>query len=152
MSDSTAIVKHAGGRPSKAEQLLTPEMLQEIGLLLSEGHFKETVSDFLGVDRKTWWSWEQRGELEPNSIYGEFLHIIKKSIAVAEILLIRQIRMGGEQWQRLAWLSERRFPGRWGRRVEVTVRREAERLAEQLGVDANEIIAEAERLAEAARR
>ena len=35
------------GRPSKAEHLLTPEMLETIGNLLAEGHFKETVTDGL---------------------------------------------------------------------------------------------------------
>lgn len=138
---------HAGGRPSKAEQLLTPEMLQEVGLLLAEGNYKETVADFLGVDRKTWWRWEQRGEVEPNSIYAEFCHIVKKSMAVAEILLLREIRFGGEGWQSKAWISERRFPQRWGKRLDITVRREAERMAAELGVDAAELIAEAERIA-----
>jgi transposase len=136
------------GRPSKAEHVLTPEMLEAVGLLLAEGHFKETVADFLGIDRTTWWRWEQRGEQEPGSIFAEFCNVVKKASAAAEILLLRGIRAGGEGWQSKAWISERRFPQRWGKRVEITVRQEAERLASEIpGCTAADLIAEAEAVA-----
>lgn len=146
MSPETRIV-HAGGRPSKAEQLLTPQMLEEVGLLLAEGHYKETVSDFLGIHRATWWTWEQRGDAEPGSIYEQFRDVVKKASAAGEILLVRQIRAGGPEWQRLAWITERRFAQRWGKRYEITIRQEAERLAAEHGVDAAALIAEAEKIA-----
>lgn len=138
------------GRPSKAEQLLTPEILEAVGQLLAEGNFKETVADFLGIDRKTWWNWEQRGEREPDSIYGEFFHVVKKASAAAEILLVRSIRLGFEGWQSKAWIAERRFPQHWGKRVEITLRHETERLAEEHGLDADELYREAQRIAEEA--
>jgi transposase len=147
MDDQTTALVHPGGRPSKAEQLLTPEMLEQIARLLLEGNFKETVADFLGVDRKTWWNWEQRGQREPNSIYEEFFHVVKRASAGAEIALLRSIRHGAPGWQSNAWVAERRFPQRWGKRVEITVRREAERLAGELGCTADELIADAERIA-----
>lgn len=147
MADESRALVHPGGRPSKAEQLLTPETLAQVGHLLAEGHYQETVSDFLGIDRKTWWNWLQRGEREPNSIFEEFLHVVKKAGAAAEIMLLQEIRYGAPEWTSRAWIMERRFPKRWGKRVEITLRDEAKRLADELGVPASQVVAEAERIA-----
>jgi transposase len=136
------------GRPSKAEQVLTPEILERAAALLLEGHHKETVADFLGIHRATWWRWEQIGEREPETIYGDFCNVTRAAIAGAEIDAIRTIRAGRPDWPARAWLAERRFPQRWGKRVEITVRREAERLAAELGVSADELIADAQKIAE----
>lgn len=138
------------GRPSKAETVLTPEILEAVGLLLSEGHYKETVADFLGISRMTWWNWEQRGEREPDSVYGEFLYVVKKASAAAEILLFRGIRAGFDGWQSKAWIMERRFPQRWGKRIDITVRQEAERLAAEVGCSVEELLADARKMAEGA--
>lgn len=142
------------GRPfgsgSKAEHLLTPELLERIANLLLEGHFRETVADFLGIHRSTWWRWEQLGEQHPDSIYGIFCNVTRAAIAGAEIDVIRGIRSGRKGWEAQAWIAERRFPQRWGKRVEITLRREAERLADELGTTADDLIAEATRIAEEA--
>lgn len=140
------------GRPSKAEHLLTPEILEAVGRLLTEGNYQETVCDFLGIHRTTWWDWLQRGEREPGSIYAEFSYVVKKAQAAAEIMLLRQIRQGFEGWQSKAWITERRFPQRWGKRIDITIRQEAERLAADLGCSADDLIADAERIAAGAGR
>jgi hypothetical protein len=51
-------------------------------------------------------------------------------------------------WQAAAWWLERRRPDDYSRRdrVDVTVRQEAQKLAAQMGIDAAELIAEAERI------
>ncbi len=139
--------RNLGGRPSKAEHLLTPELIQAVGLLLAEGNFPETVADFLGIHRATWYDWIERGKREPNSIYARFSDTAAKSIAAAEILTLRSIRMGLEGWQSKAWLAERRFRQRWGRHAEITLRIEAEKLAKELGMSVNDVLEEAERVA-----
>lgn len=136
------------GRPPKAEHLLTPDMLEQISALLLEGHHKETVADFLGIHRATWWRWEQQGEQFPDSVYGQFCNVTRAAIAGAEIDTIRAIRSGHKGWEARAWMAERRFPRRWGKRVEITVlRQEAERIAAGADVDVDELLAEAERIA-----
>jgi transposase len=150
-SDTTAIV-HPGGRPSKAEQLLTLEMLEAVAGLLFEGHHKETVADFLGIHRATWWRWEQIGEREPETIYGEFCNITRKAIAGAEIDTIRAIRNGRADWPARAWMAERRFPQRWGKRVEITLRQEAEKLAAEFGIPVEQVLKDAEEAAAGASR
>ena len=51
-------------------------------------------------------------------------------------------------WTAAAWWLERRRPDQYGRRmaIDVSVKDEAMRLADELGVDADEAIAEAERI------
>jgi hypothetical protein len=93
------------GRPSKAEQVLTPEILERAAALLLEGHHKETVADFLGIHRATWWRWEQIGEREPETIYGDFCNVTRAAIAGAEIDAIRTIRAGRPDWPARAWLG-----------------------------------------------
>jgi hypothetical protein len=142
------------GRPlgsgSKAEQVLTPETLGAVAELLLEGNYKETVADFLGIHRATWWRWEQLGERDPQSIYGDFCNVVKKASAGAEISLLRSIRHGWEGWQSKAWIAERRFPQRWGRRVEVTLRQEAEKIAERYGKTVDQVLKDAEEIASGA--
>lgn len=122
-------------------------MLRQIAELLLEGHHKETVADFLGIWRSTWWRWEQRGEREPDSVYGEFCNITRRAIAGAEVGFIRDIRTGRRGWDAAAWLAERRFPQRWGKRVEITLRQEAERLAAEYGKTVDEVLRDAEAVA-----
>jgi succinate dehydrogenase flavin-adding protein (antitoxin of CptAB toxin-antitoxin module) len=135
------------GRPSKAEHVLTSEMLDMIGTLLVDGNCKETVAAFLGITRMTWWNWEQRGEREPDSIFGEFLYVVEKAQAAAEIGMLRSIRFGAPGWQSSAWIMERRFPQRWGRRVEIMVRSEAEKLAARYGKTVEQVLRDAEEVA-----
>lgn len=127
--------------------MLTPETLEAVAAMLLEGHHKETVADFLGVRRSTWWNWEQRGEREPESIFGDFLDVTRKALAGAEIAITREIRFGVKGWESRAWIAERRFPQRWGKRVEITLRQEVERIAAQTGADPAWLMQRAEEIA-----
>lgn len=51
-------------------------------------------------------------------------------------------------WTAAAWWLERRRPDQYGRRmaIDVSVRDEAQRIADELGVNADDVIAEAERI------
>jgi hypothetical protein len=150
MNESESLPARVGrplGSGSKAEQILTPDVLERIAELLLEGHHKETVADYLGINRSTWWRWEQLGEQHPDSVYSDFCNITRAAVAGAEISMIRGIRSGRRGWEAEAWMAERRFPRRWGKRLDITIRREAERLAAELGCTADELIADAETIA-----
>lgn len=123
---------------------LDEETITRAGHFLIEGHHKHTVAAVLGIPKITWWSWEQRGEREPDSVFGRFLYIVDTAQAMAEILLLQDVRRGGSNWQAAAWVMERRFPKAWGRRVEVLVQTEAERLAARFGKTVDEVIRDAE--------
>ena len=80
----------------------------------------------------------------------EFRAALEKAEAEAETRFVRQIERAVTDgtWQAAAWWLERRRPGDWGRRerIDVSIRHAADRLAAQLGLDAAELIAEAERI------
>jgi hypothetical protein len=65
--------------------------------------------------------------------------------------VVRETRYTEPQWTADAWHLERTDPEHWGRKdrldVRVKVQEEAKRLADQFGLDPDEVIAEAERIA-----
>ena len=67
----------------------------------------------------------------------------------AEVESVAIIRAAAhKQWGAAAWWLERRKHGAWGRKesLDITIRREAEKIAEETGLSVEEIIAEAERM------
>jgi len=108
------------GRPSK----LTPELQAEIVKLLSEGNFVETVCDYVGLSKNTFYDWVRRGErgwqsdIEPVN-FVEFSDAIKKAMAEVEKSTLIELRAGPLNWQAKAWWLERRHPDKWGNRQKV---------------------------------
>ena len=127
-------------RPSK----YTPEVVARIVEALEQGATYEAAAAHAGVHYDTLNEWRKG--------FPEFSEALKKAEAEAELHWLEQIESAAAAgaWQAAAWRLERRYPERWGKRervdVAMTVRREAERLAAQLGLDAAELIAEAERI------
>lgn len=109
-------------------------------------------------------------------LYAQFAQDIKKALAqdeAARVLRIRQAGMGGAvlhektitypdgrverevkhaapQWTADAWHLERSRPDSWGRKekvdVKMTIQQAAEKVAKELGITAEEVLEEAQRL------
>ncbi|HKD34034.1 MAG TPA: hypothetical protein VKB73_11335 [Gaiellaceae bacterium] len=109
---------------------------------LAAGNTRQAACHYAGISDETLANW-MRGSLE-------FLERVKKAEADAEVRMVAQVARAAQEgtWQAAAWWLERRRPEDYGRRdrVEVTLRREAERLASELGLQVDELIREAERL------
>ncbi len=109
------------GRPSK----LTPEITKQISDLLLAGNFAETVCDFVGIHKDTFYEWMRRGErawqVDVDGGYVEFSDAIKKAIAQVEITTMNDVRRGVDNWQSRAWWLERRHPDKWGNRGKQTL-------------------------------
>lgn len=161
----------AKGRPTK----LTPGIADAIVAAIREGCPYEVAAQTTGVSQTSIYAWKARGERESTGPYADFLKAIKRAEADAELEAIERVRgigFGGvvigrrivtqrngdviedvtyshPQWQAFAWYLERKYPDRWGRRdrVDVTVRKEAERIAGEFGVDVDEIITRAQSIA-----
>lgn len=105
------------GRPTK----LTPEMQQQIVALLRNGNYVETVCDYVGISKETFYDWLRRGEVggQRNTIYVEFSDAAKKAISAAETIALSEIRTGVDNWQSRAWFLERRHRDRWGNKQAV---------------------------------
>jgi transposase len=146
MSAPSESRQNVGGRPPK----LTPALIAKAATLLREGAYERTVCDYLGIARLTWVRWKHQGEEEPDSLYGRFCNTVKMARADAELVSLRAVRHGREGWQAHAWFLERGFKDHWARTDYVTyeARRDAQRVADELGVPVERVIAESKRFAE----
>src|SRR6266550_3727789 len=104
------------GRPSK----LTPDVSKRIIDSVRAGNYLETSAAFAGVSKVTLFNWMKRGNAQQTGKYREFLTSIEKALAEAEMRDVLTISRASEKnWQAAAWRLERKFPGRWGRKLEV---------------------------------
>lgn len=109
--------KNKAGRKDK----LTPDIQRKILKALELGAYIKTACDFAGISRETFYYWLERGRTEPNSKYANFLTQVNETLAKAELQSLQKIK-DSEQWQAHAWILERRFNSRWGKRdaLEIT--------------------------------
>lgn len=128
-------------RPSKR----TPEVEAAILAALEIGNTRTDSAMAAGVHPSTLERWTRR--------YAGFRSDVERAEAKARMRMVGIIAVASQTtWQAAAWYLERRNPAEWGRRerleVSIDARQEAERLARELGgVSADEILAEAERIA-----
>jgi len=132
-------------RPTKR----TPEVETAILNALRVGNTRTDSALAAGVSLGTLSEWCRR--------YPEFLAGVEKAEADARLRFVGIIATASKtSWQAAAWFLERRRPEHWGRRekleVAVDAKREAERLAGELdGVSAEDLVAEADRIASRSR-
>jgi transposase len=135
-------------RPTK----LTPEIHVGIVTLVQYGVHPDVAAGAFGVGKATFFEWIARGEgTDPQrpSVpeYTAFAEDIRAAEFQAESALIttavKKIRSTGDA---LA-VAARRFP-RWRERVDIHIELEAEvrKIADELGIDYQEALAEAERI------
>lgn len=109
-------------------------MTTEIATTILAGNYIETAAAVHGIDRSTLYAWMKEGARlarEERETYDEretllidFSVTIKRALAESEAAIIAGIRAAGmleTHWQALAWLAERKWPDRFGRRTVVRV-------------------------------
>lgn len=94
---------------------LTPELADRIANLISTGNYATVVCGLVGIGESTFYRWLARGEKAKSGLYREFWEKVKKAEAAREAKWVKDIE-GDPSWQSKAWLLERRYPDRWGRR------------------------------------
>ncbi len=105
-------------RPTK----LTHEVSEKIVRAIRAGNYPEVAARHAGVHPSTYYRWMERGALEgeapEDDPYRHFRSEVDRAIADAEAaevgLVVKAARDG--DWRAAAWLLERRFGDRWGRR------------------------------------
>jgi len=124
-------VSRSRGRPKASPKtalrrpyVLTPEVQGSIIEFLTHGNFLRTACEAAGTTYRCFRHWQRRWEGgNPDAqIFADFLHAIKKAVALGEINALRNVLAGGPGWQGSAWFLERRFPERWARKDIIVVK------------------------------
>lgn len=138
---------------------LTPELAHGIVTLIANGVHPAIAAGAFGVARSTYYDWIQRGEAvhrtrATDPVFVAFADDVRKAEYQAESTLVGMAISKVRTTADAVMLLERRFAERWQRREEVTVnlRREADRIAAETGLDADTILAEAEAVLAANRK
>ncbi len=109
--------KKASGRPPKYND---PKFIEPLCEVLAGGATLAAACRRAQVKYRSVRTWIVAGE-SGDERYSYFMHAIKKAEADNEISLVAEIRLAAKtQWQAAAWLLERRYPKRYGRRNNVS--------------------------------
>lgn len=116
---------------------ITPEVAKHICEALAKGNHVQTACDLVGIHKDTHYE-----EMKRNTDYSD---AIKKAVAEGEAKTLGVIADATPKfWQAAAWMLERRFPDRWGRKDKVEMvdaEPEIRKRAEELGLDPDEAVA-----------
>ena len=101
-------------RPTK----LNAKRAQQICDYVAQGHTREVAAQACGIVSTTLYRWMKRGERQPDGPCGEFCRALKRADLEAELACLRQIKEAAQHgdWRAAAWMLERRYPEKWGRR------------------------------------
>ena len=132
-----------------AASKLTPAVTAKIVDAISKGNTDETSAAYGGITGRTFWKWCAKGR-DGEIAYLAFYEAVRAAKNAAEMKHVAVVQLAAESndWRAAAWWLEKRRNARWGKHesVEVTLSREAERIAKQEGLDAEEILKEARRM------
>ena len=105
-----------GGRPPKYND---PKCIETLCATLATGATLAASCRSARISYRAVRTWVVAGE-SGDEKYSYFMHSIKKAEADNEISLVVDIRTAAKtQWQAAAWLLERRYPNKYGRRNSV---------------------------------
>jgi hypothetical protein len=118
---------------------LTPDRQQRLLAAVREGNSLRAAAAYAGITEDTLANWRRQ-----NSDFSESLALAE---ADSERELVGLIRSAArEDWRAAAHLLACRWPADWSQRarLEVDIRTQAQVIAEQLGLDADELVATAQ--------
>lgn len=112
-----------------ADTKLTPEVRTKILESLRRGNFRETAAAAAGVSSRTLRNWLRAAAAGVDPVYVSFARELELAEAIGETKDVAKLaRAGGEDWRSIAWRLERRYPKRWGQRLNITINEELEKL------------------------
>ena len=103
-------------RPSK----LTPEITKRLIEAIRAGNYYEAACAYAGIHYSTFRKWMQKGETAKSGKFREFFEAIMQAEYEAEARMVAlwQKHMP-EDYRAIRDFLERRYPERWGKRVDV---------------------------------
>jgi|TARA_R110000824_G_scaffold141291_1_gene307764 hypothetical protein len=125
-SGSSRPTKTGEGRGRKSK--LTPQLAENLGLLIREGCFVVNACDIVGINQDTFYDWKKRGRADleegENTIYSEFVELVtrEESKLEAELIQLWKGYMVGPDGDYRAIRDFMRY--RWPKRYSPTVKTE----------------------------
>ena len=124
--------------------------------LVREYVFDNSIAMVAGVPESTWDKWKRRGredhEAGNDTQESRFYRVLVSSLAEMERTELYYVRSMTPGWQARAWVLERRFPQRWGRRTagasvnDEEVKKKLTNFATKHELDPSELLEEMEAL------
>jgi len=103
------------GRKTKFNKATAERILS----IIRAGGYIETAAAFAGLHRDTLNKWLIKGRAEncDDKALVQFVQEYEEALAKSELLLLQKVQAAAQEtWQPAAWILERRFPERWGRK------------------------------------
>jgi transposase len=108
-------------RPTK----LDADVAKRITDLVRVGNYVETAAAAAGVHKVTLHRWLRRGREEESGPYHDLFEALEKAQGESESRDVALLaKAAAEDWQAAAWRLERRFPRKYGARVQMSVQEE----------------------------
>lgn len=100
---------------------LTREVQEKICRVIRAGNYAYIAAEYAGISQTTFYRWLEQGEEQERGPYREFREAVKAAEREAEIRAVATVQQHmGKSWQAAMTFLERKFPQRWGRRLDVT--------------------------------
>jgi transposase len=116
-SEYTNSRPHPIGRPPK----LTSGMIEQFCDLLIQGQTIARAAFLTGISESTIYRWLVLGKKEgAEAIYVELVERVREATECSEFELLQRLRKAGdkpEHWRATAWMLERRFPEKYGKKT-----------------------------------
>jgi hypothetical protein len=117
----------------KRPRNLTPDVANQIIESVQAGNALTVAASAAGVQPQTFRLWMERGLMQKSGIYRDFRMAVEEAGFQSEERLVGIIANSAlDSWDAAAWLLERKWPARWGQRVQVTVEMELQKAMDKL--------------------
>ena len=104
---------------------LDPAITQRIVDLVRAGNTLDTAATACGIHRTTLHRWMRHGKGQKRGRYHKLFEQVEKAQAEAEARDVAIIaKAAGADWRAAAWRLERRFPRKYGPRVQLAIQEE----------------------------
>lgn len=105
-----------------AKTKLTEEKIKTAVKMVEKGHYYKDIYGVLGVCKKTWQNWINRGKEAKSGIYRKFYEEIEKADSRGEAYLFdKMMEVGKEEWQMYMTILERKYPDRFGKHERMNI-------------------------------
>lgn len=104
---------NTAGRPLE----LTDDIQKKICEALEMGAYIESAAAYADVHKTSLYAWLKRGRKGETEQFVQFINAVDKAMEMGQLRHLRNIHKRGDtDWKASAWVLERKFPKKWGRR------------------------------------